>query len=72
MSKIVNWSCYATLWDRIIVEGVKRAQFEDKIENGNLKDKELAEYVGRMRSQDVVLDELKKEFKPAYHSLSSL
>jgi len=60
--KIPNFNSYSTLLDRIIIEHVKKSQFEIKINHKDYKIGELEGLRGKVKLQERILRELKEEF----------
>ena len=59
--RIPNFNTLSTLLDRLSIENVKLAHFENAIEHDNLTEEQRAGFQAKINVQNQIIDALKKE-----------
>lgn len=59
--RIPNFDTLSTLLDRLSIENVKLAHFENAIEHDDLNEKQIEEFKNKIKTQTLIITELKKE-----------
>ena len=62
MEKLIpNFNTFSTLVDRLSIENVKLAHFENAIEHDNLSADKIKEFQAKVTTQNVIIGKLKQE-----------